>query len=106
MHDILEEKFGAFECEIGDVELQWNNIKKSVVDTTSDLLLKVERGGWGQESCELRRKCSVKWIKDGSGRMSETKVGRKSNRKEVNFCSPHGVTELSLFKLLFVYIFF
>ena len=38
MQDTLEERFGAFECEIVDVEVQWNNIKKGVVDTTSDLL--------------------------------------------------------------------
>jgi hypothetical protein len=44
VQDTLEEKFGQFECEIWDVELQWDNIKKGMVDTTSDLLVKVESG--------------------------------------------------------------
>ena len=70
MQTTLEEKFGQFECEIWDVELQWDNIEKGVVDIKSDLLVEVERGG-GQESCRLHRKCSVKWMKDGSGRMTK-----------------------------------
>jgi hypothetical protein len=40
----LEEKLGAVEYESGDVELQWNNTKKCVLDTcVSDLVGKVER---------------------------------------------------------------
>ena len=60
MQDTLEENFGAFECEIGDVEVQWNNIRKGVADTTSDLLVKVER------ATREHRKCSVKRMKEGS----------------------------------------
>jgi hypothetical protein len=43
VHDSLEEKFGAIKCESGNVEVQWNNIKKCVLDTKSDLVGKVER---------------------------------------------------------------
>jgi hypothetical protein len=30
VHDSLEEKLGAIKCESGNVEVQWNNIKKCV----------------------------------------------------------------------------
>jgi hypothetical protein len=43
VHDSLEEKFGAIKCESGNVEVQWNNIKKCMLDTMSDLVGKVER---------------------------------------------------------------
>jgi hypothetical protein len=45
-------KFDAFECEIWDVELQWNNNKKCVIDTTRNLLVKVERGGGGKKAVD------------------------------------------------------
>jgi hypothetical protein len=38
-----EEKLGAIKCESGNVEVQWNNIKKCVLDTISGLVGKVER---------------------------------------------------------------
>jgi hypothetical protein len=34
--DILEEKCRAMECESGNVEVHWNNIKKCVLDTMSE----------------------------------------------------------------------
>jgi hypothetical protein len=43
MHDSLEEKLGAIKGESGTVEVQWNNIKKCVLDTMCDLVGKVER---------------------------------------------------------------
>jgi hypothetical protein len=43
VHDSLEEAFGAIKCESGNVEMQWNNMKKCVLDTMSDLVGKVER---------------------------------------------------------------
>jgi type I site-specific restriction endonuclease len=43
VHDRLEEKLGAIKCERGNVEVQWNNIKKCVLDTMIDLVEKVER---------------------------------------------------------------
>ena len=41
VQDTLEEKFGAFECESGNAEAQWKNIKECVLDTISDLVGKV-----------------------------------------------------------------
>jgi len=38
----LEEKLGAFECESGNAEVQWKNIKECVLDTIIDLVGKVE----------------------------------------------------------------
>jgi hypothetical protein len=43
VHDSLEEKLGAIKCESGNVEVQWNNIEKFVLDTMSDLVGKVKR---------------------------------------------------------------
>jgi len=43
VQDNLEEKLGANECDIGNVEVQWNNIKECVLDTISDLVGKVEK---------------------------------------------------------------
>jgi hypothetical protein len=43
LHDSLEEKLGAINCESGNVEVQCTNIKKCVLDTMSDLVGKVER---------------------------------------------------------------
>ena len=43
MQDILEGKLGAIECDSGDVEVQWNNMKECVLDTLSDLVGKVEK---------------------------------------------------------------
>ena len=36
MRDALEDKFRAIECESGNVEEQWNNIKKCVLYIVSD----------------------------------------------------------------------
>jgi hypothetical protein len=41
VQDTLEEQLSAIKCESGNVEVQWNNIKKSVLDTASDLVGKV-----------------------------------------------------------------
>jgi hypothetical protein len=39
--DAVEEKLGAIECESGNVEVQWNNIKKCVLDSMSEVVGKV-----------------------------------------------------------------
>jgi len=39
----LEEKLCAIECESGNAEVQWNNIKECMLDTISDLVGKVEK---------------------------------------------------------------
>ena len=42
VQDALEKKLGALGCESGNVEGQWNNIKKCVLGTMSDLVGKFE----------------------------------------------------------------
>ena len=41
VQDTLEEKFGLFECEGMNAEVQWKNIKECVLHTISDLVGKV-----------------------------------------------------------------
>jgi len=43
VQDTLEGKLGATECDSGNVEVQWNNIKECVLETLSDLVGKVEK---------------------------------------------------------------
>ena len=43
MQDTLEEKLCAIECESGNAEVQWNNIKECMLDTISDSVGKVEK---------------------------------------------------------------
>jgi len=43
VQDTLGGKLGAIECDSGNVEVQWNNIKECVLDTFSDLVGKVEK---------------------------------------------------------------
>jgi type I site-specific restriction endonuclease len=43
VQDNLEEQLSAIECERENLEVQWNNIKKCVLDTMSDLIGKVDR---------------------------------------------------------------
>jgi len=43
VQDTLEGKLGAIECDRGNVEVQWNNIKECVLNTLSDLGGDVEK---------------------------------------------------------------
>ena len=43
VQDTLEEKLGAIECESGNAEVRWKNIKECVLDIGSDLVGKVEK---------------------------------------------------------------
>ena len=43
VQNIREEKLGAIECESGNAEVQWKNIKDCVLDTISDLVGKVQK---------------------------------------------------------------
>jgi len=43
VQDTLEEKLCAIECDNGNIEVQWKNIKECVLDTISDLVGKVEK---------------------------------------------------------------
>jgi hypothetical protein len=43
VQDTLEGKLGAIECDSGNVEVHWNNMKECVLVTLSDLVGKVEK---------------------------------------------------------------
>jgi hypothetical protein len=43
VQETLEEKLCAIECESGNAEVQWNNIKECMLDTISDMVGKVEK---------------------------------------------------------------
>ena len=43
VQDTLEGKLGATECDSGNAEVQWNNIKECALDTLSDLVGKVKK---------------------------------------------------------------
>jgi hypothetical protein len=43
VQDTLERKLGAIECDSGNVEVQWNNIKECVPSTLSDLVGKSKK---------------------------------------------------------------
>ena len=53
VQDTPEEKLVAIECESGNAEVQWNNIKECVLDTIGDLVGKLRRE---QENHGLHRK--------------------------------------------------
>jgi len=75
VQDILEEKICATECESGNAEVQWNNIKECMPDTISDLVGKVEkraRKPW------ITQEMIVKWVREGNGRMSTMKKAGKT----------------------------
>jgi hypothetical protein len=43
LQHMLSSKLSAIECESGNVRVQWNNIRKYMLDTMSDLSGKVQR---------------------------------------------------------------
>ena len=43
VQDAIEGKLCVIECESGNAEVQWNNIKECIIDTISDLVGKVEK---------------------------------------------------------------
>lgn len=66
MQDTLEGKLDGTECESRNVEVQWNNIKKCVLDTMSDLIGKVDskvRRPW------ITQEMIKKLMNEGNGRM-------------------------------------
>jgi hypothetical protein len=50
-----KKKLGAIECESVNVEVQWNNIKKYVLDAMSDWIGKVDS------------RATKPWIREGQG---------------------------------------
>jgi hypothetical protein len=78
VHASLEEKLGAIKCESGNVEVQWNNSKKCVLNTTSDLVGKVERRArtpWITEEMISKMDERRKWKNDNN------EEGRKNYRR-------------------------
>ena len=79
VQDTLEAKLGAFGCESGNVEVQWNNnIKECVLDTISDLVGKVEkraRKPWITQEMITKMGERRKWKK------VNTEEGRKNYRR-------------------------
>ena len=71
MQDVIEEKCGAIECETGNVEVQWNNIKKFELDTVSDLVGKVER-----------RERKARKTKEMIGKIGKRRKWKNANNKE------------------------
>jgi len=70
VQDTLEEKLGAIECESGNAEVQWKNIKECVLDTISDLVGKVEKR---ERKAWITQERSVKRMSEGNGRISTLK---------------------------------
>jgi hypothetical protein len=68
VQDNLEEKLCAIECDSGNVEVQWKNIKECVLDTISDLVGKIEKRA---------RKPWITWERMG-------KIDEKRKWKNVN----------------------
>ena len=66
----LEEHLGVIECKSGNVEVQWNDIKKRVLNTVSDLVGKVEwtaKKPWiRQKTMDVRKK--LKHVDNEGGR--------------------------------------
>lgn len=88
----LEEKHCATECEGGNAEVQWNNIKKRVLDPMCDWL---GRTGWERQQEnkntmeQTHTQWSRKWMNGGKGRISTTKkVGRTTEDWWTNWKEP------------------
>jgi hypothetical protein len=74
VHDSLEENLGATECEIGNVEVRWNNIKKCVIDIMSDLIGKVKR--------KARKQCVSQEMINKMGQRKKLKNANNEGKKE------------------------
>ena len=71
MQDTLEGKLYAIECESGNAEVQWNNIKECSLDTISDLVGKVEK------------RARKPWItQEMIGKMGERRKWKNDNNEE------------------------
>ena len=82
----LEEKLGAIEGEIGNVEVQWKNIKECVLDTISDLVCKVEkraRNPWITQEMISKIDKRRKW------KNVNTEEGRRNYRRLRNKLKSH-----------------
>ena len=71
-------KLGATECESGNVEVQWKNIKECVLDNIGDLVGKVEkrsRKPWITQEMISKMDERRKW------KNVNTEVGRRNCRR-------------------------
>ena len=78
VQDTLEGKLGAIECDSGNVEVQWNNIKECVLDTLSDVVGKAEkraRKPWITQEMISKMDERRKW------KNVNTEEGRKNYRR-------------------------
>jgi hypothetical protein len=78
VQDTLERKIGAIECDSGNVEVQWKNIKECVLDTLSDLVGKVKkraRKAWITQEMISKMDERRKW------KNISTEEGRKNYRR-------------------------
>jgi hypothetical protein len=85
VRDSLEEKLGAIKCESGNVEVQWNNITKCVLDTMSDLVGKVERRvrkPWITQEMISKMDERRKWknVNNEEGRKNYRRLGNELKR--------------------------
>jgi uncharacterized protein YtpQ (UPF0354 family) len=65
------------ESETGNVEEQWNDNKKCV--SMHDLVAKVERS---TTNLLVTQEAIIKWMNEGSGRMSTTKKEKNTKKTE------------------------
>ena len=87
VHDTLQEKIGAFECEGGNAEVHWKNIKECVLDTISDLVGKVEkraRKPWIIQEMITKKNEGRKW------KNFNTEEGRRNYRRLTIKLKRHG----------------
>jgi len=85
VQDTLEEKLGALECESGNAEVQWKNIKECVLDTVSDLAGKVEkraRKPWITQEMISKMDERRKWknVNDEEGRRNYRRLRNELKR--------------------------
>jgi hypothetical protein len=84
VHNKLEENLGAIKCESGNVEVQWNNIKKRVLDTMSDLVGKVERRARKPWISKMDERRKWKNVTNKEGRNNYRRLRNKLKRATDN----------------------
>ena len=85
VQDTVEEKLCATECENGNTEVQWNNIKECMQDTISDLVGKVEkraRKQWITQEmiCKMGERRKWKNVNNEEGRRNYTRLRNELKR--------------------------
>jgi type I site-specific restriction endonuclease len=78
VQDILEEKLSAIGCDSGNVEVQWNNIKESVLDIHGDLVGKVEKRA---RKPLIKKEMISKMKERGKWKKVNNEEGRKKYRR-------------------------